>query len=246
MRLALGGGAALRGRAVLLGQGGVIKRRDGDDDVDDDHEEALEVVALLIAQEVAHGDDGEDEHDEVEDVKVEPHVKLHAPADNNNKRPIEEGRLQGRAEDVRQGEVHLVVPRLVDGRDVLGRLLHQRHEDQAHEGVRDAVVLDDVGDLLDQGYGDDADQRDPARLCVSDEVFTFRGGGGSLCCACWQTLVPGSLPRAVALERRVHVRYHERNHTLGERKLRLVGILVGIVVPLLVIFKHCFVNTMML
>lgn len=165
MRLSGLGGLALG--AVALRQRGVVERGDGDDDIHDDHEEALEVVALLVAQEVADRDDGEDQHDEVEHVKVEPHVELHAvgahaPPDNNNKGPVEEGRLQRGAQHVRQRKVHLVVPRLVDGGDMLGGLFDERHEDQAHKRVRDAVVLDDGGDFLDQGHGDEADQCDPA------------------------------------------------------------------------------------
>lgn len=158
-RRALSG--SLASGAPALRQRGVIERGDGDDDVDDDHEEALEVIALLVAQEVSDRDDGEDEHDEVEDVEVEAHGELHPPPDDDDKGTVEEGRLQSRAQDVRQCEVHLVVPCLVDGRDVLGCFLHERDEDQAHEGVRDAVVFDDVVDLVHQGYGDEGDQCDP-------------------------------------------------------------------------------------
>lgn len=58
----------------------------------------------------------------------------------------------------RYGKVHLVVPRLVDGCEMLGKLLDKRHQDQAHKGIRDMVILDDILNLENQNDGDDGDE----------------------------------------------------------------------------------------
>lgn len=44
----------------------------------------------------------------------------------------------------------------------------------------------------------------------------------------------------------MHVRYHQRKHALGQRELCLVRVLVRVVVALLVVLKHGFVDTMVL
>lgn len=61
---------------------------------------------------------------------------------------------------MRQGEVDLVVPRLVERREVLGRLLDQRDQDEAHERVRDAARLYQWLDLLHQRDRDEGHERD--------------------------------------------------------------------------------------
>lgn len=54
-----------------------------------------------------------------------------------------------------QCEVHLVVPGLIDSGQVLGSLLYQRDEDQAHERVGNIVLLNQKWNLGDQDDGDE-------------------------------------------------------------------------------------------
>lgn len=126
----------------------VVERGDGDDHVDQDAESTLEVVRFLVPEEVAHDDDGEDEDDDVEDFKVEVHALVETPSDDDDEGRVEEGGLEGGAEDVGECEVHLVVPSFVHGGDVLGGLLDQRYKNETHEAVGDAMVLHDEIDFL--------------------------------------------------------------------------------------------------
>lgn len=48
---------------------GMIPRRDGNSDVHNHAQDALEVVALAVAQKVANDQDGHDQHDGVEELK---------------------------------------------------------------------------------------------------------------------------------------------------------------------------------
>ena len=65
----------------------------------------LEVIRLAIAQEVANNDNGQDKQDNHEDFKVEVHVLVHGPADQNDKRGVEQGRLDRGADAVEEGKV---------------------------------------------------------------------------------------------------------------------------------------------
>ena len=134
--------------ALTMVRVGVVERGDGDDHVDQDAESTFEVVGLLIPEEVAHNDDGEDEDDDVEDFEVEVHALVETPTDDDDEGRVEESGLEGCAKDVGECEVHLVVPSFVNGGDVLGGLLDQRHKDETHEAVRDAMVLHDEVDFL--------------------------------------------------------------------------------------------------
>lgn len=137
---------------------GVIECRHGNRNIQDEQKRTLEIVALLVLQDLAHRQDGQDEHDNVEDFKVQVHSLLQAPSDNDRQRRRKERRLQRRAEDVGEGKVHLVVPGFIYRREVLRKLFHERDEDQAHEGVRDVPVLDDGLDLVHEADGEERDQ----------------------------------------------------------------------------------------
>ena len=102
-------------------------------------------------------------------LQVQAHVQVPSPANNDHQGTVEQSRLEGGAKDVRKCEVHLVVIGLIDGSHVLSRLFHQWHKDQAHEWIGDAMVLDDVRDLLHECDGDEGDQRD--RYSKSDNAF---------------------------------------------------------------------------
>lgn len=83
-----------------------------------------------------------------------------SPTDDDGQWRVEQGRLECGAEHGGQCKVHLIVPRLVDGGDVLGKLLDEGHENEAHERVRHVGVLDDVLDLQHQVDGDDSNKGD--------------------------------------------------------------------------------------
>src|SRR5689334_5370075 len=73
---------------------GVVEGRDGDGDIDHYTQEALEIVALLISQEVAHRDDGQQEHGNVKDLKLQAHLLVQAPAHDHDQGTVEEGSLE--------------------------------------------------------------------------------------------------------------------------------------------------------
>ena len=54
-----------------------------DDYVDENAKRSFEVIRLLVFQEVAHDDDGQDEDDNVEDLEIEIHGFAQAPADDD-------------------------------------------------------------------------------------------------------------------------------------------------------------------
>lgn len=121
---------------------GVIPRTDRDEHVDEDTQRTLEVVALLVSEEVADHDDSEDQDDRVEDFKVQAHVLVKAPAHEHDEGSVEQSGLDGSAENVGEGEVHLVVVSFVHGCDVFGYLFDDGDEDQTHETVAYALVFD--------------------------------------------------------------------------------------------------------
>lgn len=125
-----------------------------------DEKKPLEIVALLVLQEAPNSDNRQYQHDNVEDLKLEIHLLAQTPGHDDGQRPVEQGGLQGGAQDVGEGKVHLVVPGLVDGGQVLGELLDEGDEDEADEGVGDVGDLDDVVDLQDEDDGDDGDEGD--------------------------------------------------------------------------------------
>lgn len=47
-------------------------------------------------------------------------------------------------------KVDLIVPGLVNGREMFGCLLNQGHNDEIHEVVRDTVIKDDGMNFLDK------------------------------------------------------------------------------------------------
>lgn len=155
------GTARARALACTFGPGtrqrqrGEVERGDGDGDVRGDAEEALEVVGLLVAEVVPDGDDGEDEDGDLEDLEAQVELEAAAPGDDDDERGVEHGGLDGRPDAVGEREVDLVVPRLVEGREVLGGLLDERHEDETHERVGDAALLHQRFDLADERERDE-------------------------------------------------------------------------------------------
>ena len=66
-------------------------------------------------------------------MEVEVHAVSETPADDYDERCVEKGRLDGCAENVRQGEVHLIVPCFIDGCEVFCGFFDERYEDETHE-----------------------------------------------------------------------------------------------------------------
>ncbi|KAJ8130989.1 hypothetical protein O1611_g2636 [Lasiodiplodia mahajangana] len=64
----LGTTSALRAKRFMRRR--EVERSNGDGDVRDDAEEALEVIRLLVAEVVANCDDGDDEDGDLEDLEA--------------------------------------------------------------------------------------------------------------------------------------------------------------------------------
>lgn len=135
----------------------IVKRANGYDNVHEHTQRALEPITLAVAQEVAHDNNGEDQHDGFKRAELQVHVDATSPADEDDERRVEQGGLDTRTEHVDEGEVGLVVVGLVERRDVFCRLLDQRDEDKAHEGVGNVRFVDYVFDFVDQENGDEGD-----------------------------------------------------------------------------------------
>lgn len=102
-------GRQLHIRRPIVGIG-IVPRRDGNDHVHNDQQRTLEVIRRSITEEIAHHENGQDQENNHEDLKVEVHVLTKPPTDDHSQRSIEESRLDGWTETMRQGEVDLVVP----------------------------------------------------------------------------------------------------------------------------------------
>ena len=76
---------------------GIVVRSDRNEHIDKHREGALEVVGFLVSKEVADHDDGQDEHDGVEELEVEAHVDAQAPAHDDDEGRVEQGRLDAGA-----------------------------------------------------------------------------------------------------------------------------------------------------
>lgn len=131
-----------------------------DTNVQRDQKETFEIVALLVLQEATNRDNRQNQHDKVEDLEVEVHLFPQTPSHDDRKGTVEECSLQRCSKNVRQGKIHLVVPGLVNGCQMLSKLLHERHEDQADEGIRDVRLFNDVVNLQDKNDGNEGDEGD--------------------------------------------------------------------------------------
>jgi hypothetical protein len=138
----------------------VIECCGGNDDVCNNAQCALEVIALSVLEEVAHNENSEDHNDDGKEVEVQTHVFVQTPADDDSKRCVKERCLDGCSQHVRHCEIHAVVPSLVDGGDVLRGLLDEGDQDETHEKIRHAVFLDDVGDFLHEIDGHEGNEGD--------------------------------------------------------------------------------------
>lgn len=88
----------------------IIPRCHSNNHIDKHAKSAFHVIGFTITQEVAHDEDRKDEQDHHEDLKVEVHFFTQSPANQDNQRCIEEGRLNGRSETVEESKVDLVIP----------------------------------------------------------------------------------------------------------------------------------------
>lgn len=114
----------------------------------------LQIIRLLIAEEVAHHNNGESQDNDIKGLETEIHPLIESPSDKDDQRGVEERGLDGGAEDVGQGEIHLVVPCLVDRCQVLREFFDHGDEDETHEAVGNVALYDDVVDLVDCGMSE--------------------------------------------------------------------------------------------
>lgn len=106
---------ALRPTASMALRVRIEERTDRNDDIYKNAENTLEVIRLSISQERTNDEDGKDESHRVENFKVHIHADVQAPADEDDKWGVEQRGLNRGAEDMGQGEVHLIVPSFIDG-----------------------------------------------------------------------------------------------------------------------------------
>lgn len=118
----------------------VVESGNGDDHVDQNAKYSFQVVTLAVTEKVADHQNGKDEDYGIKDLEVEVELVTKTPRDDDNERGIEEGGLDGCTEDVRESKVHLVVPSLVNGCDVLGGFFDDGNQDQAHKAKLISVV----------------------------------------------------------------------------------------------------------
>jgi hypothetical protein len=149
----------VRGVVGFQRRGGV-KGGDGDSDISDEAKEALQVIRFLITEVVSYGDDGDDEDGDLENFEAEVEFLATPPGHDDDKRGVQHGGLDGGADAVRESEVDLVVPGLVESCQVLGGLFDEWDQDETHERIRDAGLFHDWFDLVDEGDGDEGHKGD--------------------------------------------------------------------------------------
>ena len=54
----------------------------------------------MVTQEISDGDDGQQQHGDVEDFEIEAHREAKAPANNDDERSVQHGGLQGSPDTV--------------------------------------------------------------------------------------------------------------------------------------------------
>lgn len=132
---------------------GVVECSNSDGDVENNKQKSLEIIALLILKESSDSEDGENKHDEVKNRKVQVETLVKAPANNNGKGRVEEGSLKGSTKDVRHCQVDLIVPGLINSRQMLCQLLNQWDENKTHERIADIPSLYNKLNLHDKDDG---------------------------------------------------------------------------------------------
>lgn len=76
----------------------VVGCRYANGDINDDAQHTLQIITLLVPQEVSNSQNGEDQHNQVETLKVEAHGLVKSPADDNHKGAVEQSGLQRRTQ----------------------------------------------------------------------------------------------------------------------------------------------------
>lgn len=122
-------------RARIVYGIGIVEGANGDDHVNQDTKNSLEVITLAVTEEVTNHQNSENEDDGIEDLEVQVERVTQTPCDDYNERSIEESGLNGCAEDMGKGEVHLVVPSFIDGCDVFGSFFDNRNQNETNEAM---------------------------------------------------------------------------------------------------------------
>ena len=109
----------------------------------------LQPITLPIPQKIPHHHNPQHHQHNHEDLEIEIHRFPQNPAHDDDEGPVEEGRLDGRAEAMEESDVDDAVVGFVDGGEVFGGFFDEGEEDEAEELVGDAGV-DDGFDLFGQ------------------------------------------------------------------------------------------------
>ena len=83
----------------------IIPGRQSDDQIDKDTQRTLEVIRLSVTQEIADDENSQHQADDHEDLEVEVHGLVKAPANDHDKRGVEKGGLDRGADAVEEGKV---------------------------------------------------------------------------------------------------------------------------------------------
>lgn len=84
--------------------------RDCHDDVDQHAETTFEIVGFAVAQEVANHKDCKHQQYDHENFEIQVHLFIQPPTNNDGKRCVEKGSLDGRAQAMEESKVDLIVP----------------------------------------------------------------------------------------------------------------------------------------
>ena len=115
------------------------KRKITNNNINQNTQTPLHIITLLISQKATHNNNRHNQHHNIKHLEIQIHGFIKAPTDDYDEGRVEKGGLDGGAEDVCEGEVHLIVPGFVDGREVLGGFFDEGNENETHEGVGDAA-----------------------------------------------------------------------------------------------------------
>lgn len=122
----------------------IIKRRHRNKQIHKNPQHPLQIITLPIFQKTTHHNNSQYQHRRVKHFKVQTHFFPQRPADEDNKRRVQQCCLDRGAEDLRDGVVHLVLSRFVHGGEVLGDFFDDGDEDEAFELFAEVAVDDDV------------------------------------------------------------------------------------------------------
>jgi hypothetical protein len=118
----------------------------------------------------------EEEGDGLERLEMQSHVPVHDPAQHDQERGDKERDLQTAANGDTDGEIHFVLVRDHDSRNVFCGVAHDWDEDETNERFANVRRLDDGVDAVNQVFGANGHGN-----CDDDQKDTGCPGGQEFC-----------------------------------------------------------------